>query len=53
MQKKSKPLAQQPWIEYFPGTCPRAQLPEELQHEQRLLVRRLERAPALWEIPRK
>jgi hypothetical protein len=27
-------------------------LPEEMQHEQRLLVERLRRAPARWEIPR-
>jgi phosphoenolpyruvate carboxykinase (GTP) len=28
-------------------------LPEEMHHEQRLLVKRLERAPERWEIPRK
>jgi len=28
-------------------------LPEEMRYEQRLLIKRLERAPALWKIPRK
>ena len=38
---------------FFAQFASSGKLPEEIQHEQRLHIKRLERAPALWEIPRK
>jgi len=38
---------------FFAQFAGNGELPEEMQLEQRLLVKRLERSPAIWKIPRK